>query len=220
MSVRRLAALLAIWLCLLLMGVPPAHADDDYLEFSDPAPHQELERVPGWVTLVFKTEATATLAKILVQDSAGRSVTTGPLIVEGSNVTTQLQSGLPKGTYAVYYRTADESGQPRGGAYQFSYGPGRWTTLDVDTWIGQTAEPTVIADPDPTASANPTVQSSPASGPETYTPQPSPDQTGTPAATPAPQVIGGVSGWIWVIGIVAVVAGVAVWIVGATRRDR
>lgn len=150
MRYRRIAGLLSAFALLFLAPATPASAVDDFLVTSDPAPHDELDQVPGWVTLVFETAADAELARIVVMNSAGQDVTTGTLIVEGTNVTTQLMGGLQKDTYTVVYRTSDPQNDPRGGAYQFSYGPGAWTEVD-DTWIGASEEPSVIASPPPAA---------------------------------------------------------------------
>jgi methionine-rich copper-binding protein CopC len=187
-NTRRLVALLLLGL-LLVTASPAAGtswAKDDFLDSSDPAPRQQLNRIPGWVTLVFKAPADASLATIVVLDASGKNVTTGPLIVEGNNVTSQLKSGLPKGTYSVYYRTTDEFGERRGGAFQFAYGKGEWTPLESEVWQGESAQPTILNDPKPTPTATPTPT-------ETVTPTPTgqPTSTGptaepTASATPRP----------------------------------
>ncbi|MFZ0529086.1 MAG: copper resistance protein CopC [Propionicimonas sp.] len=197
-----------------------AWAADDFLDSSDPAPRQELKQVPGWVTLVFKAQADASLATIIVLDSAGRNVTTGPLIVEGTNVTTQLMSGLPKGTYTVYYRTTDEFGERRGGAYQFAYGKGDWTPVESEVWKGESAQPTILNDPEPTDSPTPTPTPT---APETFTPSPTTappaSPTAAPTATPQPADPGDSTGWILGGGAVILgVAGVAGWLAWRRRR--
>lgn len=205
-AVRLVAAVMLAMV--MLAGLPSAGsawARDEFLDSSDPAPHQELKRVPGWVTLVFKADADASLATIVVLDDAGQNVATGPLIVEGTNVTTQLQSGLPKGTYTVYYRSTDEFGERRGGAYQFAYGKGSWTTLESEVWKGESAQPTILTDPKPTDPATP-------SAPATYTPSPTavgtptapPSASGSPSATPRPAPSNG-DGFGWLIGGIAAV---------------
>jgi methionine-rich copper-binding protein CopC len=218
--VRRVALLVAaLVLVVQAAGAPAAHADD-FLESSDPAPRQETQRAPGWVTLVFATDANASLARILVVDSAGQDVTTGPLIVEGSNVTTQLKTGLTKGTYTVLYRTGDRDGNRRGGSFQFAYGKGEWTPVEKETWIGEDEEPPILKDPDPTEEPTPSPSASPSaspseepSGPETYTPAPS----ATPSASPAPAT-GGTS-WPWLLGgLLALVAAVGVGVAAIQRR--
>ena len=208
---RRMLAILAATVAVLVAASGPALAADDYLDFSDPAPRQQLDRVPGWVTLVFKTEASATLAKIVVQDAAGGSVASGPRIVEGTNVTTQLKSGLTKGTYTVYYRTSDADGQPRGGAFQFSYGKGNWTDINVRPWIGESAEPTVIAEKEPTET--PTTEPS---GPETYTPAPTATATVT-SPSPTPSAAPPAGPWIGLGAVLLAVAGVGGWLLWRRR---
>ena len=181
----------------LVLGVTPtvAQAADDYLVTSNPAPRDEVDNPPGWVTLVFRTEASAKLAKIVVQNGAGLDVTTGDIIVEGTNVTVQLISNLPRDTFTVTYRTSDAKGEPRGGAFQFSYGPGTWTDVN-DTWIGASAEPTVIASP---PSAAPEPEEPPTADPATPTQEPAttgPATTG-PTTEPGPPSGGGDPNAVW-----------------------
>ncbi len=224
---RLLAALLIGTLSVLALGGTRARAADDYLVGSDPQPRQELSEVPGWVTLAFRTKASAKLAKILVFDAGGRNVTTGALIVEGTNVTSQLYFDLPKGTYSVYYRTSDASGKPRGGAFQFAYGKGNWTPLDKEVWVGEEEQPPVLANPDPNATepakpgestpATPSTSASPSE--PAATPQPSDSPTATaPAEQPAASD-NSAAGWLVAGGIV--VAGLIGWgAVLMVRRNR
>ena len=226
MRVRRIVIAIASALA-LAAGItpPPVWAADDYLVVADPGPRQELTQEPGWVTLVFKTEASATYAAIVVHNSAGENVATGALIVEGTNVTTQLLGDLPEGTYTVIYRTEDENGEPRGGAYQFSYGPGTWTDVD-DEWIGEEEQPPEIDSPGPPASPIQTETPTPAPTP-TPTPEPTDSQTATPASPTAepspsqgpapissePNLAG------WLVGAAAVlVAGAAAGVAVSRRR--
>ncbi|MDQ7993777.1 MAG: copper resistance protein CopC [Propionicimonas sp.] len=221
-SGRLLAALAAALLCFSVPATPALAADDN-LVVSDPEAHSELTREPGWVMLVFKTEASATLAAIVVQNSAGENVATGPLIVEGTNVTTQLISGLAKDTYTVIYRTEDADGQPRGGAFQFSYGPGTWTDVD-DVWVGEEEQPPQIDDPGPAATPVATAEPTPT---PTGTEPATPTQTATAAPTtqtspsaspaPAPQNGGGVTPWLVALGVLLVIGSV-VWALVSRRN--
>lgn len=204
----------------LLLGAPatPAAADD-FLVASDPEPHEELDSPPGWVTLVFQTQADADLAKIVVQNSAGQDVSTGSPIAEGTNVTTQLMAPLPRDTYTVTYRTSDDANGRRGGAFQFSYGPGTWTEVD-DTWIGEEEEPSVIATPPPPAPEPSETPEPEPTATETAAPTTEPtttEPTESPTAAPAPTETANPAGWLIGIGagLVAVAAG-AVAVV--TRR--
>ena len=132
-----------------LLVVAPAQADG--LMASEPGVREGLDQAPGWVTLAFDTEVDPSMAKILVQDTDGRNVTTGSLIVEGTNVTTQLQDGLAPGTYTVSYRINRSDGEPAGGAYQFAYGSGDFGDPPDQTWTGRAEEPAAMNDPDPNA---------------------------------------------------------------------
>lgn len=199
----RIAAGVGAALLMSVAAVPtPAAAVDDYLVLSSPQRHAETDLKPGWVTLVFRTKANAELAKILVLDSGGRNVTTGALIVEDTNVTTQLEFDLPKGTYTVLYRTSGEDGRVRGGSFQFAYGKGRWTNEQKEVWIGEAEEPPVLTNPDPNATGAPTATPTPTVEPSaSATPSaPVTPPTGSASASPAP-VPGDSSGAIgWIIG--------------------
>jgi methionine-rich copper-binding protein CopC len=221
---RRLAFVAVVLVFGMAVPLVPATAADDYLLASDPLPHQQLKEQPGWVTLAFKSKASAKLAKILVLDSSGKNVTSGALIVEGTNVTTQLAFGLPKGTYTVHYRTSDQSGQPRGGAFQFAYGSGNWTAIDKDVWVGEAEEPPVISNPDPNATETPTALPSPS-----VTPTPSsgatdqPTSAGPSTASAAPNTPAQGSDLVpWLIGgglVVVVVAAGAGYYAYRTRKN-
>ena len=148
------ARLVVSGLVVLLLGLliaPPAAADS--LIATEPLDRQELDAAPGWVTLAFDREIDPGSAKVLVQDPQGRNTTVGQLIVEGTNVTTQLEDGLPRGTYTVRYRVATTD-EPFGGAFQFSYGPGSFTTLPDRSWSGSDDEPPVLSNDDPNATTS------------------------------------------------------------------
>ena len=227
-------AILAGLAALLLLGwfAPPAQAADDYLEFSDPERHAELDRRPGWVTLVFASDAGASYAAIVVQNQAGENVTIGGPIVEGTNVTTQLVDGLPRGTYTVIYRTEGEDGRPRGGAFQFAYGPGQWTEVN-EVWIGEEEQPPEIDDPGPPPSSlepvesetptvsvepDPSVSETPSETP-TAAESPSPSPSETPAPVPPAQP-GPPIGWIVGIGTGLVAIAVGAFVVARRRTGQ
>lgn len=227
MKFRRILAGLGA-LALLLAAAPTAQAADDYLVVSDPEPHAELQDRPGWVTLVFASPAGASYAAIVVQNAAGENVTIGGLIVEGTNVTTQLVSGLPKGTYTVIYRTEGADGGPRGGAFQFAYGPGAWTDVK-DVWIGEEEQPPEIDDPGPPPSSLEPVETETPEPTETPTESASPTESSSPTdsaslspsespVAPPPGEGSNPTGWI--VGIGAAVAAVAVGGVLVARRKR
>lgn len=189
---RRLAIALATLLALgLLTPTPAAHADG-LIVASEPMEHEELDAAPGWVTLAFGDVIDPGVAKMLVLDSQGRDVTTGQLIVEGTNMTSQLSGNLPQGTYTVQYRIDRPDGEPQGGAFQFSYGPGRWSEVGKRQWSGSDQEPDVMKNTNPhattteapepsTSTTVPEVEGGEASGP-TVAPTPAP--TSASAASP------------------------------------
>ena len=58
---------------------------------------QQLSDPPGAVTLAFARDVDPGSAKMIVTGPDGSNVTIGALIVEGTNLTTQLREGLPAG---------------------------------------------------------------------------------------------------------------------------
>lgn len=206
---RRIVASVAMGMAIATFGVAsPAHASDDYLVASDPDRHQELKRMPGWVTLVFRSAANAKLAKILVLDSAGKNISTGALIVEDTNVTTQLAFDVPKGTYTVMYRTSGTDGRVRGGSYQFAYGKGTWGNEQKEVWIGEEEQPPVLNSPDPNATGSATPSVSPSATAEPSSASPS-GAASTPSGSPSPAPAGGDSQLPWIIGASALIVAVA-----------
>ena len=218
------------------VGAEPASAADNVVVASEPRSRQELAAAPGWVTIALDGDVDPTLAKMLVQDSSGRNVTTGELIVEGTNVTSQLVEGLAEDTYTVTYRTARADGQPAGGSFQFSFGQGSFSEAAERTWSGAEAEPSVLKNPDPnavttapvteppgttstptssTASAPPT-----ASAPTTASPSPT-GELPSPTASPAePGADAGLSPTAFVIGAVLVALVIAAAVLITRRRGQ
>ena len=161
---RRVAWLLAAWVltCLgVCLGAVPAQAAAGALSASDPDDRAQLDDAPGWVTLAFDGDVDDQVAKVLVLDAKGENVTDGPLIVENTNVTTQLRDGLPKGTYTVHYRVNGSGGEPRGGAFQFAYGSGTFSDLPDRSWSGSSQEPEILRGDDPNGPEEPAGTDSP-----------------------------------------------------------
>lgn len=148
------ALLVAVGVVALGQGAPRAAAEGVVVA-SEPRERQELSRAPGAVTLAFADVVDAGVAKLLVLDESGENVTSGELIVEGTNVTSYLRPELARGTYTVQFRVDRADGQPQGGAFQFAYGPGTWTKLEKKTWSGQANQPPIMANPNPNATEPP-----------------------------------------------------------------
>jgi methionine-rich copper-binding protein CopC len=161
----------------------PAQAADNELVVTEPGIRAQVDRPPGFVTMAFSEPVDPSLAKMLVQDAAGTNVTTGELIVEGTNMSSQLVDGLAPGTYTVTYRLARPDGEPQGGTFQFSYGPGTFTDAADRRWSGAAKEPEVLKDPDPNA-VSPTPAGPGPSGPGGTQPPAGPSGTG-PTALPS-----------------------------------
>lgn len=148
-------ALLAVLLLGAVLAARPAPAHAVEPVAAEPYARQELSDPPGAVTLAFGRQVDPSAAKVIVSGPDGRNVTSGPLIVEGTNVTSRLRDGLPRGTYTVHYRIDGSGGEPEGGAYQFSYGGGRFTDLPDRSWSGDDEEPAVLRGTDPNGSEAP-----------------------------------------------------------------
>lgn len=209
----RIVAGVSAGLCLMVANPVPSSAVDNYLVASEPAARQELRDLPGWVTLAFEDKANAKLAKILVLNADGKNVTTGALVVEETNVTTQLAFDLPKGTYTVMYRTSGADGRVRGGSFQFAYGRGTWTPVEKEVWIGEDEEPPVLANPDPNATTTATPTPTPSASATSATPPTgSTPATGGPSfsSSPAPALGGDGSGamrWFVAASVLLLAAG-------------
>lgn len=154
---------------------------------SDPSPHAELDRAPGWVTMAFSFQIDPSTAKVLVLDVSGRNVTTGSLIVEWTNLTTQLRDDLPQGTYTVHYRVSRPDGEPLGGTYQFAFGPGAWSNEGDTTWKGSDKEPEILKDTDPNGAPTAAASATPSSTAPTSSAPASSSSPASPASgTAAP----------------------------------
>jgi methionine-rich copper-binding protein CopC len=211
---------------------------------SDPQDRQELDDAPGAVTLAFERDVDPGVAKVVVTGPDGRNVTDGPLIVEGTNVTSRLRGGLAEGTYTVHFRVDGSGGEPEGGAYQFSYGAGRFTDLPDRSWSGSDAEPAVLRGSNPNASEEPDEPSSslatpgievtsqgtstdpepPATGPaSTVEPPPGPtteagSAPATTVASPTPaEAEQGSGGTPWLVGGLLLLVAVVFGTLGVVR---
>ncbi len=122
---------------------------------SEPRARETLDDAPGWVTLAFSSDVDSSIAKVIVQGPDGTNVTTGSLIVEGTNVTSQLRDDLPQGTYTVHYRVNASDGDVQGGAFQFAYVTGDFTALPDRKWSGSEHEPAILKGTDPNATTEP-----------------------------------------------------------------
>lgn len=185
-----------------------AGAEEPLLVASDPYEHQELDSPPSGVVLAFERAVDASVAQIVVTDKRGNNVNINSLIVEGTNVTAQVKPNLPKGTYTVHYQVKRSDGQVEGGAFQFSYGAGEWTSLPDKRWSGNSAQPTVLASPVVTTStALPTPDAT-----ESATPTPTASEPASaipsPSATPVAPDAGSYGLWAGAlaVGLVLVVA--------------
>jgi len=193
--------------------VPPAQAAST-LVATNPSAHEQLKVRPGWVTLAFSRTIDKAVVKVLVVGADGRNYVAGDLIYYGSSVMVQLDNELPEGTYTVKYQVDRKDGQPEGGAFQFAYGKGTWTSVEK-SWSGTAEQPPEMANPDPQGTG-PASPSSSASAEPTPTPaaevSDTPSAAASSSAAPAP-VAANATLWYWVGGgvVALLVAGVLGW---------
>lgn len=147
-------AMLALMLLALATAWSPTPAAAAAPVATEPRSRQQLGDQPGAVTLAFNRDVDPGVAKMIVTGPDGSNVTAGPLIIEGTNVTSQLREDLPRGTYTVHYRIDGRGGQPEGGAFQFSYGKGDFRTPPDRSWSGSKNEPKVLSGTNPNSSDN------------------------------------------------------------------
>ncbi|MGI3785799.1 MAG: copper resistance CopC family protein [Janthinobacterium lividum] len=240
----------ALLLALLLGGVfatLPTTAQAVAPIASEPRAREKVSQAPGAVTLAFSRDVDPGVAKIVVVGPDGDNVTSGPLIVEGTNVTSQLSDDLAHGTYTVHYRIDGRNGDPEGGAFQFAYGSGSFTDLPDKSWSGEDHEPAVLSGTNPNGSEEPDPPSSssentpgievtskaPTSAPPPPTDPPSTVQApaGPPSgatskaqpsasasATPTPKPGG--SGTPWIVGGVLLLLAVGVTAFGLWHKNK
>ncbi|MGI3784521.1 MAG: copper resistance CopC family protein [Janthinobacterium lividum] len=240
-----LALLVALLLggTFVVLGAAPAHAVTPVA--SEPRARQKVSQAPGAVTLAFSREVDPSVAKVVVLGPDGKNVTSGPLIVEGTNVTSQLREDLDRGTYTVHYRVDGRNGDPEGGAYQFAYGSGSFTDLPDRSWSGEDEEPAVLAgtnpngseapDPPSTATNTPGIEVTsqaassapppPTDPPRTVKAPPGPrtDEASSeePSASATPQAdAGGSGGAPWIVGGVVLLLAVAGTVYGLWRKNQ
>jgi methionine-rich copper-binding protein CopC len=201
-----------------------AHAASP-LTASNPAPREELQDRPGWVTLAFSRTVKKSVVKVLVVGADGRNKVVGDLVYSGSSVMVQLDNALPMGTYTVKYQINRPDGQPEGGAYQFAYGKGKWTQV-TESWSGTAEQPPEMANPDPMATTpveTPSVTPSPVVVEEgTPTPTVTPSETAIPTASATPEPVAPLdNGPLWIglsAGVVVLLAAIGGWFVVRRRR--
>lgn len=190
----RIAVLLvaACVACLSVAGIfliasPPASAHDQLLS-SDPADGDELDVMPGAITLTFSGEPLETGAEVVLTGEDGTPVGLEDLAVDGTVLTASLPSTLPGGEYDVAWHIVSGDGHPLEGAFSFT----------VDT----PSEPSATAEDD--ASSPDTESAAPADVPEPTETAGAAEDGGT-AASDTPTGIPSGAAALAVIGAVLVV---------------
>ena len=241
-------ALLAVLLLGGALAALPVPAQAVTPIASEPRARQKVSDPPGAVTLAFSREVDPSVAKVVVLGPNGENVTTGRLVVEGTNVTSYLRDGLDRGTYTVHYRVDASNGDPEGGAYQFAYGSGSFTDLPDKSWAGEDKEPAVLSGTNPNSSDAPdppstapntpgievTSQAASSEPPPPTEPPPTvkappgpatddpsePDSTAPATASATPGAGSGSSGAPWIVGGVLLLLAVGGTIFGLWHKNK
>ncbi len=103
----------------VLVAAPTASAHDELLS-SQPADGEVVTTPPEAIVLKFSADLILTGAEIAVTNPGRKLVTTGPVTVSGSEVTTTLPSDLESGDYAVSWRVVSSDGHPITGDFTFT----------------------------------------------------------------------------------------------------
>ncbi|WP_262698538.1 MULTISPECIES: copper resistance CopC family protein [Streptomyces] len=129
---------------------PPAAAHTE-LTGNTPGDGARLTTAPGRVSLSFNDQMDARYSRIAVTGASGRSLTTGPVKVDGRTVTRTLAADVPPGRYTVGYRVVSADGHPVSGSYTFTVTTARTTSP------APTTAPSTPAEASPEESSGPGV---------------------------------------------------------------
>jgi len=189
-----LASLLLAGAALFVLPAAPAFAHDELVS-TDPPADAVLDALPGQITFTYSADILAEegTAVVEVADAGGTSLTEGPPVVSGMEVT-QTLAGAASGPVTVIWRVVSSDGHPIDGTFSF--------TVDSPT-------------PTPTATSTATPTATPSASATTAPPTATPDATTAPSenasdASPLP--------WILLVVALVIVAGAIVWLFVARGR--
>lgn len=187
--------------CVSLVGLAgPAAAHAGLIE-SSPADGASVQPAPRQVSLRFTEPLDPKLIALVVTGPDGPESNAGPPFVSGAEVVQPLPPASGDGMYRVAYRVVSTDGHPVQGQVGFRViAPAR-----VPAVPGPADSPSAAADPSPPADPSPAGDPSPAAA---------------AAAAPAPSAEPGGLRAPLLGGAAAVIAGVALLVVGVTRRTR
>lgn len=117
------AAVLGLWLCLMLFGGPSAASAHAELERTTPEPNTKYEQSPNEVSLAFNEAIEAKVGSLEVLDDKSKKVTDADPKASADHKSISL--ALPKlgeGVYTVSYAIISADGHPVSGSYVFVVG--------------------------------------------------------------------------------------------------
>lgn len=204
---------------LAALTFPAADASNPIIA-ADPGVGSRVSAVPSSLSVALKDPVSGPVV-LTVEDPNGRIVSAPQSTMISTNVTTDLDPDLPRGTYTVTYRLQVEKG-PEGGSFQFVYGSGG-DPRGLSTWAGYSDIPEEVALPDDDENAalaekgedpnqpEPTPSATPVDGDEYL----DPDETSAEAAAEEDSSL---PGWVLPLVGLLVLAGVGGAVVVARRR--
>lgn len=206
------ALLVALWLALTAL---PASAHDSLVD-SAPGTDEVLTEPPTELVLTFSGEVSELGVQFMVTGPEGRDVVQGTPTVDGSVVTQALAEELVNGEYEVTWRVTSSDGHPISGTIPFALesqdapATNVPTATDEPTGESTPTEDPVTAEPTPTQDApeatDPTAPAATGSDGADGT-APDTDEEGT--TTDTGDASGGIPGWGWLIAALAAVGLVA-----------
>ena len=115
---RLLAVTAAASLALLVTGMPAASAHDE-LVGSTPTDGTTVDAAPAEVELQFSGAVQELGTQVVVTSDDGRTVSQGPVQIDGATVVQPLSPDLPAGSYTVDWRVTSADGHPESDEFAF-----------------------------------------------------------------------------------------------------
>lgn len=212
---------------------PAAMAHDELLE-SSPENGATLTEAPDDVTLTFSGEpldGEGLTNLVEITDDDGNSWQAGDVTIDGNDLTTELCEGMPNGDYSLDYRVIYSDGHVGEEALEFTLddpqAPEEGEPEENCSTAGGTTQTSDAASQDAAATGAETGQPTQTEGAETATaaegaesaaseaPQTDAAPDAESADTEAASENSGVPGWVWVVGIAALIVVVIIAIVVA-----
>ncbi|MEI6109200.1 MAG: copper resistance CopC family protein [Actinomycetes bacterium] len=127
---------IALFAAFSTQSTASAHTE---LVSSAPAANESVNSAPTTISLTFSEAPLLEGSAILVTDSTGAAVATGPVALNGVVLSVAWPAGLQPGTVKVAWRTVADDGHPASGDFTFEY------TAAVESGAVASASPDISA---------------------------------------------------------------------------